>query len=430
MQAFYQVLGNTLIATLTNNFIWFALTYWVYLETKSVLATSIVGGIFLVATALSGFWFGSIVDHNKKKTAMMISSLTSLALYILCYVIYRTQPAEIFTTVASLPLWTFAVLLLIGVIVGNIRGIAIPTIVTLLVPEKDRDKANGMAGTIIGIAFSITAFASGIVLGYGGMNLVLLLAIGFTILTILHLATVAIPEKEIVHTEGQTKGIDIKGTIKVIKEVPGLFGLLFFNTFNNFLGGVFMSLMDAYGLTIVSVQVWGILWGVLSFGFIFGGMYIAKKGLGSKPLQVLFQTNMILWLLAIIFPIQHSIVLLGICMLAYMSLIPFIEAAEQTIIQKVVPLERQGRVFGFAQSMEQSASPLTAFLIGPIAQFIFIPFMTTGAGVELIGSWFGTGQGRGIGLVFIITGIVGLVVTLLAMRSQAYKLLSAKYQQS
>ena len=38
-------------------------------------------------------------------------------------------------------------------------------------------------------------------------------------------------------------------------------------------------------------------------------------------------------------------------------------AAEQTVLQRVVPFERQGRVFGFAQSVEQAASPLTAFLV-------------------------------------------------------------------
>ncbi|HKZ39790.1 MAG TPA: hypothetical protein VJ044_02445, partial [Candidatus Hodarchaeales archaeon] len=66
----------------------------------------------------------------------------------------------------------------------------------------------------------------------------------------------------------------------------------------------------------------------------------------------------------------------------------------------------------------------TAFLIGPIAQMIFIPFMTTGAGVDLIGSWFGVGVGRGIALVFILAGIIGLTVTLIAMRSRPYRLLA------
>ena len=108
---------------------------------------------------------------------------------------------------------------------------------------------------------------------------------------------------------------------------------------------------------------------------------------------------------------------------------PFIEATEHTIIQKVVPYERQGRVIGFAQSVEMGASPVTAFLIGPIAQFIFIPFMTTGAGVALIGDWFGVGPGRGIALVFVLAGITGLVVTLIAMRSRSYKLLAARYRE-
>jgi len=110
-----------------------------------------------------------------------------------------------------------------------------------------------------------------------------------------------------------------------------------------------------------------------------------------------------------------------------MTLIPFVEATEQTIMQKVVPSERLGRVFGFAQSVEQAATPVTAFLIGPIAQYVFIPFMTTGRGVELIGGWFGVGPGRGMALVFTLAGAVGLTVTLFAMRSQAYKRLAAAY---
>jgi DHA3 family multidrug efflux protein-like MFS transporter len=114
-------------------------------------------------------------------------------------------------------------------------------------------------------------------------------------------------------------------------------------------------------------------------------------------------------------------------MFIYISVIPFIEAAEHTIIQKVVPIERQGRVFGFAQSVEMSASPLTTFMIGPITELFFIPFMTVGAGVELIGGWFGTGADRGIALVFTLTGIIGLIITLIAMNTKYYGLLSKRY---
>jgi DHA3 family multidrug efflux protein-like MFS transporter len=128
-----------------------------------------------------------------------------------------------------------------------------------------------------------------------------------------------------------------------------------------------------------------------------------------------------------LFPLRSSVILLAAGMAIYMLLVPYAEASEQTVLQKVVPYERQGRVFGFAQSVELAASPLTAFLIGPITQLIFIPFMTTGAGADTIGGWFGTGPDRGIALVFVLLGLLGLGVTILALFSRPYRQLSARY---
>ncbi len=432
MRIFYQLLGNALMVATKNNFVWFAMTYWAYLETRSVVSTSIVGGLFLVAMAISGFWFGSLVDHHKKKSVMLWSNVVTLVLFMMGFVLYANTPEAAFGSVSSPMFWVFVLILMMGVMAGSIINIAVPTLVSVLVPEKMRDRANGMFGTVMGISFAITSAASGLVLGRGGMYWVLVIAVIFTVISIIHLMTVPIMEKEINNTnedgEKINKGVDVKGTIKAISSVPGLFALIFFTTFNNLLGGVFMALMDAYGLTLVSVETWGTLWGFLSFGFIGGGLWIAKKGLGKNPLKTLFQINIIIWTTTIFFTIQPSIVLLAIGALIWMTLVPFVEATEQTIVQKVVPPERQGRVFGFAHSVEQAASPLTAFLIGPIAQLIFIPFMTTGRGVGLIGGWFGVGEGRGMALVFIISGIIGLIMTMTAMRSNAYKLLAKKYQ--
>jgi hypothetical protein len=93
----------------------------------------------------------------------------------------------------------------------------------------------------------------------------------------------------------------------------------------------------------------------------------------------------------------------------------------------VVPYERQDRGFGFAQIVEQAASPLAAFLISPTAHFVFIPFMTDGAGAQTIGRWLGTGADRSLALVFLLTGDIGLVATLLALSSRPYRLLSDRY---
>lgn len=428
MKTFYSVLINSLTASLTNTFVWFAVTFWVYLQTKSVVATSVMAGIYLATVAISGFFLGSVVDRYKKKKAMMLSSICSFFLYTIAFIIYYTTPKQAFTDPASVVLWVFIILALLGAIAGNMRTIALSTILTILIAEDNRDKANGLVGTTNGVSFLVASIFSGLVIGFLGISWMLLLAIGLTILTIFHLWMLNIPEKGIVHTGEHTQTIDIRGTLRVVLLVPGLIALIFFNTFNNFLGGVFMSLMDAYGLSLVSVQVWGILWGFLSLGFIIGGLVVSRKGLGKSPLRTLFLSNSIMWTICIFFTINASIIPLAIGLFVYLCLIPVVEAAEQTIIQKMIPPERQGRVFGFAQSIEQAASPLTAFMIGPVAQYIFIPFMTTGAGAKLLGPWFGTGTDRGIALLFTVTGMIGLMVTLVAMRTYSYKKLAESYQ--
>src|SRR4051812_21581763 len=45
-RAFRQLVVNTLLSGVTSSFLWFALTFWIYLETKSVVATGIIGGAF------------------------------------------------------------------------------------------------------------------------------------------------------------------------------------------------------------------------------------------------------------------------------------------------------------------------------------------------------------------------------------------------
>jgi MFS transporter, DHA3 family, multidrug efflux protein len=425
---FYAILANSLVASMINTFVWFAVTFWVYLETKSVIATSVMAGVYTVTVAVSGFLLGSLVDKYQKKTAMVLSSLGSLILYAFAWAIYVTNPPDAFTDASSVILWIFIVLALLGAIAGNLRGIALSTLVTILIPEEQRDRANGLVGSANGVAFLVASILSGMVIGFLGVFWMLVSAIVLTMLVLVHLWTLALPKKEVAHTAEHPHSIDIRGSIHAIRLVPGLFGLIFFHTFNNFLSGVFMSLMDPYGLLLVSVQVWGVLWGFLSLGFIVGGLIVARRGLGKNPLRTLFLSNVVTWTICIFFTIQSSIVLLTIGMFVWLCLAPVIEAAEQTILQKVVPPERQGRVFGFAQSVEQAASPITAFLIGPVAQLIFIPFMTTGAGVDQLGPWFGTGTDRGIALLFIVAGLIGLIATLLAMRSYSYKTLAKSYQ--
>jgi DHA3 family multidrug efflux protein-like MFS transporter len=306
------------------------------------------------------------------------------------------------------------------------RSIAMSTCVTLLVPADRRDRANGMVGTVTGVSFAVTSVFSGLVVGGLGMGWALGISISLTFAALLHLQTIHVEEPEPERVEGESvPKVDVRAAVESIRAVPGLALIIGLAAFNNLLSGVFMALMDPYGLELVSVETWGFLWGIISMAFIVGGLVVAKRGLGPKPLRMIVLCNLVNWTICATFTIGSSIGLLVVGMFVWLSLFPVIEAAEQTVLQQSIPYQRQGRVFGFAQLVENAAAPVTAFLIGPLAESGVIPFMTDGAGADAIGGWFGTGLERGLALMFTVAGLLGIVVTVAVWRSRSYHRLDA-----
>ena len=432
MKHFKGVLFNTLIANVTTSYLWFAVTFWAYLETKNVMATAIIGGVYMLLVAVFSIIFGTIVDHRKKKSVMMFAALFTLAAFTIGAVVFWLTPDATMKNLAGPMFWIFASVILIGAVVENMRNIALSTVVTILVPAEGRDKANGMVGTVQGVAFMVTSVFSGLSIGLLGMGWTLAIAVALTFIAALHLKFgVQIPEAHLHHDPAlDGKKIDIKGSIAAIRVVPGLLWLILFTTLNNLVGGVFMALMDPYGLTLFSVQVWGVVLGITSCGFIIGGIIVAKKGLGKSPLRTMLLVNVAVALLGGLFTIREWWWLFALGMLVFMALMPIAEAAEQTILQKVVPLKRQGRVFGLAQAVESASTPISAFVIGPVAQYGIIPFMNTAEGKNIFGWLLGDGDARGIALVFLIASAIMLVIVLWAFATRAYRDLSQHYAEA
>lgn len=430
MRIFVQVLVNTMIANVTTSFLWFALTFWVYLETRSVLATGIIGGAYMLLIAVFSIFFGTIVDRHRKHRVMVLSSVITLISFAIAGLLYLAHPESALVDLGGPWFWVFSGIILFGSVVENMRNIALSTTVTLLVPVERHANANGMVGTVQGLAFIVTSVFSGLAIGLAGMGWTLAIAIGATLLALVHLLFVRIPEENPVADGDRPPPIDLRGSIAAIRSAPGLFALILFTTLNNLIGGVYIALMDPYGLTLFPVEGWGLVFGIASTGFIVGGIAVAKFGLGRNPIRTMLLVVVGMGLLGALFTIREWWLLYAIGIWLYMTLIPAVEAAEQTVIQKVVPFRRQGRVFGFAQAFEAAAAPITAFLIAPIAEFVIIPYMESDDGQSTWGWLLGEGDARGIALVFLFSGLALVALALLAFGTRSYRLLSQEYQRA
>jgi len=72
----------------------------------------------------------------------------------------------------------------------------------------------------------------------------------------------------------------------------------------------------------------------------------------------------------------------------------------------------QGRVFAMRRMITWSAMPFAYLLAGPLADHIFNPLLVQGGPLaDSLGRILGVRQGRGIGLFFIIMGILVLATT-------------------
>lgn len=427
-RTFNHVLGNTAAAMLGVSFIWFGITFWAYLETRSVLATSFLGGAYMLGMAVLGVPFGTLVDRHHKHKVMVASAVITAALFLVAAAIFLLTPPEQLIDLGRPWFWLFCGLILLGALMANLRAIALSTCVTILVESGKRANANGLVGTVNGMMMMVTGVLSGLAIGQLGLFWTLMISLAVVLVSLVHLLLIRIPEPEIVHAEGAPSAVDFKGAWAGVVAVPGLIGLIIFSTFNNFLGGVYMGLLDPYGLELVSVELWGILFGLSGIGFIVGGAIIAKKGLGRLPLRSLLIACLGMWVVGGVFTIRDSVILLVVGMFCYMALMPFIEGAEQTLLQQVVPLEKQGRVFGFAQAVEVSAAPISAFIIGPVAQFWLIPHAESPEGQRQWAWLLGTGEARGIALVFVLVSAVGLILTSLVFLTKTYRRLNATYE--
>ena len=85
--AFRRLLANTLATGVTSTFLWFALTFWVYLETRSVVATGVIGGAFALCSAVLGPVFGTYVDRHRKSAALVLTTAMSLVCFAVAAVV-------------------------------------------------------------------------------------------------------------------------------------------------------------------------------------------------------------------------------------------------------------------------------------------------------------------------------------------------------
>ena len=91
-------------------------------------------------------------------------------------------------------------------------------------------------------------------------------------------------------------------------------------------------------------------------------------------------------------------------------------------MREKVPLKMQGRVFSAKSTLQNFTIPPALLLGGLLADTVAEPFMMTDSPIQqALSGLFGTGKGAGIGLMFFIIGIAGMLVSFTRLRKPVYR---------
>ena len=94
-----------------------------------------------------------------------------------------------------------------------------------------------------------------------------------------------------------------------------------------------------------------------------------------------------------------------------------------TVMRERVPVKMQGRVTSAQDTLKNCTIPLGLFLGGILADYVFEPFMKN---ENILSGIFGIGHGAGIAMIFVISGLSGMIISLIRLTKPVYKELDPK----
>jgi len=386
----------------------FALGVWTYQQTNQATPFALTVLFGNLPRLLVMPFAGSLADRWNRRIIMILADTgAALGTVALAFLIFF----------GDLQVWHIYIIVFFSSIFSAFQEPAYMASITMLVPKKDFARANGMMQTGQAIGSVITPVLAGILFVSIGLRGIILIDLATFFIAVTPLLIVRIPQPKLSDADDGQKKNAFKDFVigwKFVSSRGGLMGLLMYYAMVNFLLGFSMVLIYPLILAKYSASVLGTIQTVMGVGMLAGGILMSIWG-GPKtrriPKVIGYITFAVLGMALAgggsspIFP--------GAGFFIMLFFIPIASGTSMAIWQSKVPAELQGRVFSVRSLISQSVMPVAYLISGPLADSIFEPLMQEGGALAntFLGSLLGTGPGRGIGLMFVLAGLVAVIVS-------------------
>lgn len=397
MKKFLMIWSGELISSIGSGMTAFALSVYVYQTTGSATYVSLITLLAYLPTVLLSPLGGVLADRYDRRLLMIIGDLFSgLGL---AYVLWNIQAGSD----SMLPICigvTFNAVF-VALLEPSFRAT-----ITEILTEEEYARASGMVQIAGNAKFLISPALAGILLAVADIRLILLIDIGTFLITV---TTVAIVRKSVgkaVKTERQSIGREMRLGFAEINKSKGIRILIILMSFVCFFVGILQTLTSPMVLAVSNAETVGIMESLCAVGMLLGSVFIGILGIKKNFSTVLCVAGILSGIFIALTGVNKSIFVTGAGIFLFFLALPFMNTSADVLIRKNIPNELQGRVWGIISLLSQTGTVLAYALSGVLADFVFEPLLSdNGVLSDSIGALIGTGTGRGIGFMLILSGI-------------------------
>jgi DHA3 family macrolide efflux protein-like MFS transporter len=389
----------------------FGIGVWIYQRTGSATQFAL-NALFMVVTGLVlSQVTGALADRWDRRLTLLCSDI-GMAI--------NTLIIAVLLVLGRLEVWHVYAITISGAVFNSFRWPAMNGIIVQITPPDQLARANGLVMAGEATSSIIAPFLAGSLMAVVGLPGVLVIdTITFSIFVVI-LVGLRIPRYERpAPAEGDKRPSLLQDIVEgwaFVGRRAGLVGLLTFSAVTNFLLGIVETLFTPLVLGVGSVALLGWSSSIAAAGMLLGSLLMGAWGGPRRRIAFYFALVALQGALAVVVGIQPSVPLIVAGAFGYMFLFPLLGGAQGAIWQTRVPHHMQGRISAVRGTLANAAFPLALVIAGPLADRAFKPLLAVGGRLDgtLVSSVLGVGPDRGIGLLFVVMGILSIAGAALA----------------
>lgn len=423
LKSFFVLWGSQAVSSLGSAMTNYALIIWVYRQRGTVTSVALLSFFTYLPSILFCFIAGTLADKWDKKRIMLVSDSVAAM---------GTLTVFLFFSIGRLEIWHLYAVNFVISLMNAFQNPASYVAVSLLAPKDQYVRVAGLQTFSNSLVTVFTPALASAVLAFAGLKMIFIIDLTtFFIAFLALLFFIKIPSVKAVAEEEKSgflkSCLEGLGFLRAHKPV---FQLILFFSFINLI-----AYMTGFGILPAMIlartgdnqATLGLVSSCIGFGTLTGSILVTALKPPKRKAKVVFLSCGVSFLICnILWAVSRNTIIWVLAAFFGNLPLPFLSANLTTIMRTKVPMPLQGRVFATRDTIQFCTIPLGLFLGGYLADNVFEPFMAGSSPFSrALSLLVGTGDGAGIALMFLLTGIMGAVSSFLSLKNKAYKTLDA-----